>query len=1250
LNAASIRAPSSYEGLGDVRMLQCPVDEYEPNPSFAEARGIAVGVEHTAYICPSGDEDWFKFAVVAGQEITVDLYGLYGDLPADYDLYMFDPGQLVVAQSSASGTAAERIVHVAQQGGEYRVRVHGYGGAYSGMNAYRLRVRLGLAPTATATRTRTATAVPTGTRTPTRTSTPTASPTATASRTATATATGTRTATQTPTPTATEVSWPTDPYEENGSFEAAAQIESGVTHAAYICPEGDVDIFKFWVVSGQGITVRLDNVPASYNLELYDPNRAKRLGSYSLMPVPRELSMTADRTGHWYARVEGSQAGQWSVQAYHLRVTLGALPTATLTPVQVPTATGTPTRTPTPPYPGCPDRYEPNDNCGPGWPGFDLTRAGSDSYICSPSDVDFWRIPSVGVSQTISISLIRPPELEYWLVLYDPQCRLVLESFVQPVPDLVTLDYVANIAGTWYVRVRPFSGAYSTTKPYHISGAVYNCPRDRLEPNNERDDPTNINRQPLWTQQGLSICPPMDQDWFFEDMAYGEILVAELTHHPSQGALRMCLYRGDERTPVQCTDPVSGPNRIEYLNLDTVGHVYLMVEAVNDGVTNSSYDLSVQLRESDVDLGLEGMEVTQATQRYPANDVPLIAGKTTAVRVYITNTLGTQWVKVRLRVVGGDPSGSTYLCPTNPLFGAVEGYYLRSQIYRSANFVLPGGYTAPGSLFLEAEVNYDRGVREVNYTNNKASLTVNFTTRQHLNLQLLRVRYHIQEAPGLPPYLTLTEPPREAIPGSIAFTQSVFPVASLSLQVPTTGDLFEFVGDLRTRAGWESLLQQIYAKHIMSTSPSGRTLTYGLVPIMNEFRRGTTLGISRINQGAAAGFPAAVMAHELGHALGRYHAPCGVYDLLDPSYPDSQGRIVEFGLDPASMQLYDPYLTMDFMSHCSKVWTSPYTYQGLYNAIGPRRTAAAADAASTDLQNYLFLRMALDRETGGGQLGEAYVDLRPRGTDDGAGSGPYAIELQDAAGTPLFARHFEPTTLEFSGTAQPASLWLELLPYPAETQRVLLRYQGQELDRRERSARLPVVRVEYPNGGEQLSGPFEVRWSGSDADGNALLYTLQYSIDGGQSWTAAAIDLTEKRYTMDAADLAGSTAAKVRVLASDGLNTTADESDGVFSVPKKPPEAYIIAPTDGQAFDPSDIIVLRGTAFDREDGPLSGDALTWTSDQHGPLGTGEEAIAPPFDPGWHELAFKAQDSDANVAERKIRVFVGSRIYLPIVLK
>jgi hypothetical protein len=66
-------------------------------------------------------------------------------------------------------------------------------------------------------------------------------------------------------------------------------------------------------------------------------------------------------------------------------------------------------------------------------------------------------------------------------------------------------------------------------------------------------------------------------------------------------------------------------------------------------------------------------------------------------------------------------------------------------------------------------------------------------------------------------------------------------------------------------------------------------------------------------------------------------------------------------------------------------------------------------------------------------------------------------------------------------------------------------------------------------------------------------------------------------------------------MASDGVNTTTDVSDGVFSVAPKSPQVYLASPHQGAAFAPGRWVELSGLASDAEDGPLGGDALAWSA-------------------------------------------------------
>jgi hypothetical protein len=73
------------------------------------------------------------------------------------------------------------------------------------------------------------------------------------------------------------------------------------------------------------------------------------------------------------------------------------------------------------------------------------------------------------------------------------------------------------------------------------------------------------------------------------------------------------------------------------------------------------------------------------------------------------------------------------------------------------------------------------------------------------------------------------------------------------------------------------------------------------------------------------------MAHELGHAHGRGHAPCGPGldpQSIDAGYPHQGGVIGEWGWDIVSGALVPPTLT-DIMGYCDDQWISDYNYGAL---------------------------------------------------------------------------------------------------------------------------------------------------------------------------------------------------------------------------------------------------------------------------------------------------------------------------------
>jgi hypothetical protein len=89
------------------------------------------------------------------------------------------------------------------------------------------------------------------------------------------------------------------------------------------------------------------------------------------------------------------------------------------------------------------------------------------------------------------------------------------------------------------------------------------------------------------------------------------------------------------------------------------------------------------------------------------------------------------------------------------------------------------------------------------------------------------------------------------------------------------------------------------------------------------------------------------LAQELAHAMGRAHAPCGNPQAIDDKFPYTAGGIGVWGYDILTKDLVDPGdRYRDFMSYCSPVWTSDYTFQGIYDRMAIVTTQQAAAAAA----------------------------------------------------------------------------------------------------------------------------------------------------------------------------------------------------------------------------------------------------------------------------------------------------------------
>lgn len=76
-----------------------------------------------------------------------------------------------------------------------------------------------------------------------------------------------------------------------------------------------------------------------------------------------------------------------------------------------------------------------------------------------------------------------------------------------------------------------------------------------------------------------------------------------------------------------------------------------------------------------------------------------------------------------------------------------------------------------------------------------------------------------------------------------------------------------------------------------------------------------------------------VMAHELGHLMGAFHAPACRAGSIDPDYPAEDGTVGIETWDPLSERWLPPETT-DLMGFCAEVAVSPYTSAQLARGLG----------------------------------------------------------------------------------------------------------------------------------------------------------------------------------------------------------------------------------------------------------------------------------------------------------------------------
>lgn len=390
------------------------------------------------------------------------------------------------------------------------------------------------------------------------------------------------------------------------------------------------------------------------------------------------------------------------------------------------------------------------------------------------------------------------------------------------------------------------------------------------------------------------------------------------------------------------------------------------------------------------------------------------------------------------------------------------------------------------------------------------------------------------------------------------------------------------------------------------------------------------------------------LAHELGHNYDRGHIDCGDPDppLDTPPFPvcafgsmDGSDPSTHYGFDPISHSIIIPdadNLTGDLMTYSANRWISRFTYNAISSQISSEGYAATASASAFS-HPQMLLHGVLDRTTDEVEmplpfvLTEGMYDASRAAASHDAASGvdqtsPYEIVLLDSSENELGrSKMVLPLVMDGGGNTVH---FTQFIDYP-ETAALFRIVKGDEvLKELQRSISPPVIELLVPVQ-DSTADTLHVQWTAVDVDSTHLLFTLQYSPDGLGAWKTLRADYPGLAVAVSTRMLAGGAGAKLRLHATDGMNSTMVES-APFSVDSHPPEPGFTGIIDGESLPFGSRIELFGGAYDAEDGPLSHSDLSWVVSGDASLtASGESLHMDSLESGLYQVTLHAVDSDGN---------------------
>lgn len=698
-----------------------------------------------------------------------------------------------------------------------------------------------------------------------------------------------------------------------------------------------------------------------------------------------------------------------------------------------------------------------------------------------------------------------------------------------------------------------------------------------------------------------------------------------------------------------------------------------------------------------VDVSITDVEVTQAIQDLN-NSVSLIRHKRTGVRVHV-DADGQNVTGIAARLYRINAGGAVIDGPITPTSGSnyltIPNNADRATFDHAFYFALPADWVAGSTLRLRAELNPNQLPPEPNFSNNvRNTATLNLLPSPTLRTHLLVWGYTVNG--------TYYEPDeRQDIWQARSWIRRTYPLASTTggyespdpgfrlktrvINSPSMGAHIQQTSDLcldmpeDDREFCAATYANNCAKWLRATEgiPNDE-LIYSM--IWNEdtlpFPRGFASGSVSAGptgpqtwgwdtDGSSGDW---YMGHEVGHNAGRAHPVpasdnpateniregCG-HSRSDISFPYANAAIGSgdmWGFDVGDAGLnsqlnprvYPNSTWRDMMSYCDRQWISDYTYNNIYSFLSTTNVSAASTpqvvrAGSSTIA--LFGTIYDEDDVGAFQVVGLWDSPGPYSPPTGS---LFQMRFLDGDGAELASYSFDGETND----AEPTHYAYDVVvPFPLTTETIELVRTSDEkvLATHQISANPPTItNVELVNASNPVTGTVTLQWQASDPDGDPLLFDVYYTDDGGATYAAYALGISDTSIELDTNQMAGSTQARFRVSVNDGTRTAEDES-ATFTMASKPPSVVILTPQDGLEVTYGTQVNFEAEVEDLQGHIADGD-IRWSVNDGRMASTGSTYTAYLLPVGTNIVSVRATNGDGQTTEKTVTVIVNDDVDYP----